>query len=117
MARNKISKALRALITARSKEPVAKALGELCQRDESPSHDRELALVATVFVEDALRNAILRSFAPERVEWSKTYLFEEELAPLSSMAARTRMAFALGLIPDEMRQDLTTLRAIRVRIR
>src|SRR5258707_9067242 len=95
---DKIKQALRALIGARSEQSTVDALAELCPKEGNPNHDRALALVGGVFLDDALQGAISRHLMPERVEWAKAQLFGGELAPLSTMASRTRMAFALGII-------------------
>ena len=64
-------------------------------------------------VEEALRHAITRHLVPTRVAESGPILFEEENAPLTGLASRTRMAYALGIIGEEERSDLTFIRGIR----
>lgn len=115
MAKGKdpIGQALRKLIGKRSAQPATYAIGELCPRDESPSHDRALALVGGSFIDDGLQQAILKHLSPDRVEWIKSNLFDGELAPLATMASRTRMAYALGIFSDDIRKDLATIRGIR----
>ena len=64
-------------------------------------------------VEEALRGAITRHLMPSRVVESGSILFEDESAPLTGFASRTRIAYALGIIGEEERSDLTFIRGIR----
>jgi DNA-binding MltR family transcriptional regulator len=113
MMSDRLMTALRALIKGRSSDSASEALIKLAARDESPSHDRALALVGIVYLEDALRSAISKHFAPTRPSSIDGLLFEDEQAPLGTLAARTRLAAALGIISDQQRQDLNVIRVIR----
>jgi Mannitol repressor len=75
--------------------------------------DRALAIVGAAHLADALRQAITKHLHPARPADSDDQLFVDESAPLSGLAARTRMAWALGLLTEENRADLTIIRGIR----
>lgn len=110
----RLSKALRALIEARNLDKhMIETLSEIGNKDDSPSHDRTLAIVAAVYIEDSLRNAIAKHLNPYRVNEYQSLIFTDDQAPLSGLASRTRMAFALGVIVEAMRKDLTLIRGIR----
>lgn len=111
--RDKLNRALRALIYRRVDKEAIDALSELAQADESASHDRTLAIVGAVYLEDALRGAISKHLMPSRLSTTGATIFEDEQAPLQSISARARMAYALGIIDEIQRKDMTIIRSIR----
>jgi hypothetical protein len=78
------------------------------------SRHRALAVVGGAMIEEALRRAISKHLAPARSADCDALLFEDEHGPLNGLAARTRMAHALGIIDDNARSDLTFIRGIRI---
>ncbi|HTR86146.1 MAG TPA: hypothetical protein VMI56_16810 [Reyranella sp.] len=110
---DKLSKALYALIKKRASGAVFDVLSELASADTNASHDRTLAIVGAVYLEDALRNAISKHLMPARLPDTRAIIFEDDQAPLSGLASRTRMAYALGIIPDDLRKDIGVIRVMR----
>jgi hypothetical protein len=110
----KLRKALASLAAFRgiSGDELAELSGLATGTIEGSMH-RALAVVGGSMVEDALRRAISRHLMSSRVSASESQIFEDEHAPLATMAARTRMAFALGVIDEVARSDLTFIRGIR----
>lgn len=109
-----MSKALRGLIVARDVDKtLLAALIKIGDTDQSASHDRALAIVAAVYVEDALQNAISTHLGPLSADKYDSLIFTDEHAPLVGLSARIRMASALGILVEPFRQDLTLIRNIR----
>jgi hypothetical protein len=75
---------------------------------------RALAIVGTALLEDVLRGAICCHLNIHRTEASDTQLFEDEHAPLQGVSARSRMAISLGIIHESLKQDIDTIRSIRI---
>jgi hypothetical protein len=93
-----LRKALRKLAGFRgSKEEEFQELSGLALGTIEGSLHRTLAVVGGSMVEEALRGAITRHLMPSRVVESGPILFEDESAPLTGLASRTRMAYALGI--------------------
>ena len=111
----KIRKGLRALIQEREPDPeVLSVLGRIALGPlNSPATDRTLAIVGAVYIEDELRNAIKKHFLPGHSAETENQVFSDEQAPLSGLAARARIAFALGIISAELLGDITLVRDIR----
>ncbi len=76
--------------------------------------DRGLAIVGAALLEDVLRHAISEHLAPWRKPGDHDALFEGPEAPLGGLAQRTRMAFSLGIITEEIKADLDDIRIIRI---
>jgi DNA-binding MltR family transcriptional regulator len=110
---SKFNTALRQLINQRSGGKVQEELIVMVTTDESPSHDRALAIVGAVFLEDALRGVLSKYLSPERLADAGAQIFEDENAPLQGLASRTRMAYALGLFDNRVHRDFTLIRNIR----
>jgi hypothetical protein len=74
--------------------------------------ERELVILGVACIDDALTLALkikLIDLKPEDDE----QLFEKPGAALSTLSSKILLAFALGLISEEMREDLDCLRGIR----
>lgn len=72
--------------------------------------DRGAALTAAAFAEEMLDN-ILRSFladVPETKELTTGFA-----APIGTLAAKAKLAYALGLLDDELYKSINTVRKIR----
>lgn len=110
---SKLSTAIRALGYSRSDKGAVDTLTELAKADERPSHDRTLAIVGAVFLEDSLRTAISKHLMPSRLLQTRAQIFEDEQAPLQGLASRARIAYALGIIDDTQRNDIEVIRIIR----
>jgi DNA-binding MltR family transcriptional regulator len=72
--------------------------------------DRALGILVGVALEEASRELLQRYFVEDR---QSLKLLQRGNA-LDSHGARARLAYALGLIPEWLRDDLLTLRDIRV---
>lgn len=72
--------------------------------------DRGCALFAAAYLDSALSDLLSRSFVNSRSIAND--LFEGN-APLSAFSSRIKMAFYLGVISEECRTDLDTIRKIR----
>jgi hypothetical protein len=91
------------------------AIFSLVHADHNPaSLDRTAAIAGTQFVEYALQRAITRHLKDPLPPREEKDLFEGGGGgPLSAFGAKIILAHALGVIDDEDREDLDTLRYIR----
>jgi DNA-binding MltR family transcriptional regulator len=83
---------------------------ELFAELESES-DRGVAILACVFLDDALKNALLHKMIPLQKE-ELNYLFEQN-GPLSSFANKTALAYSFGIIHAETKENIDRVRSIR----
>jgi len=81
-------------------------------RDWPVEEHRSIALVTAAILDQALQGAILSRF-PGLKAGNEAYLFHSDAAPLRDLDAKIRVAFALGLIGEGARSDLSLLRQIR----
>ena len=73
--------------------------------------DRAAAIIANTQVEDALEDAIASKLVPlNATEYSDLFTGAQ---PLASFGAKTKFAFALGIIGKQTRSELDTIRWIR----
>jgi hypothetical protein len=77
------------------------------------SADRTATIVATTFLEHALKNALLKHFPNDISESDSKSIFEGDASPLGTFAARITTAKVLNIITQEQREDLDTIRNIR----
>ncbi|MDD2734074.1 MAG: MltR family transcriptional regulator [Desulfuromonadaceae bacterium] len=76
-------------------------------REES---DRGCALFAAAYLDTALEALLKASFVEGRKAEGELF---EGTAPLSSFSAKIKLAYFLGIISDQCRRDLDTIRKIR----
>lgn len=76
-------------------------------REES---DRGCALFAAAYLDTALEALLKASFVEDRKVEGDLF---EGTAPLSSFSAKIKLAYFLGIISDQCRRDLDTIRKIR----
>ncbi len=74
--------------------------------------DRSFAIVLTAFVDGLLSVALQKTFA-EMVSKISKDLFEQEGGPLSTLHKKALVAFALGLIDDDLLETIGSLKRIR----
>jgi mannitol repressor len=72
--------------------------------------DRGCIVLATAMLHQALGNLLAVTFVDER---SAKALIRDAMAPLRTLSAQIHLAYALGLIPKEMRDDIDMIRRIR----
>jgi|HubBroStandDraft_4_1064222.scaffolds.fasta_scaffold01925_6 hypothetical protein len=76
--------------------------------------DRTCAIAAAGMLEHALEVAIIRHLKPELSERERKELFDSAVGgPLGSFHAKLVMAYALGLLHEDWREDSDTIRVIR----
>jgi len=75
--------------------------------------DRTAVIVAATILEHALKIAILEHFPSTISDTEIKALFDGDISPFGSLAARITMAKALNIITQEQREDLDTIRNIR----
>ncbi|EJU14811.1 hypothetical protein LH128_01869 [Sphingomonas sp. LH128] len=83
------------------------AIRELADRP-----DREFAIIAASMIEDLLVDVLKTKLAPLSGDRYKR-LFQRAGAPLGTFSARADLAHALGLIDDQILNDLDQIRKIR----
>ncbi len=74
--------------------------------------DRGMALIATSFIDELIRQTLLAFMIEEKVS---TSLVEGFNAPLGTLATRSAAAFAFGLITDKEKREADQLRKVRNR--
>jgi DNA-binding MltR family transcriptional regulator len=86
----------------------------LTDADHKPAAlDRTAAITAASFVEYALQKAIITHLKKDITESELKQLFDSPQSPLSSLSSKTIVGQSLGVIQEDERQDLDTIRAIR----
>jgi hypothetical protein len=112
MARDKLRAALAELTKYREPtEGISHELFKIITDSTTAAfRHRTLAIVATSYLESALRKAIT-AYLHTTVDQKR--IFEDELAPLRDFSARIRMARGLGVIDDDFERDLNWLRVVR----
>lgn len=94
----------------KKKDPIdADVLGAAVRRF-SRQADRGTALIAAAWLDDAMEEALRRVFLPHRRQQDLLLAPDH---PLGSLAAKTRLAFLLGLLEETARNDLDAIREIR----
>lgn len=74
--------------------------------------DRAIALITGTAIEQGLESIILTKLIPmDLIEERK--IFSDDVAPLNTLDSKIRIAFALGLIGEEARDDLICIKNIR----
>ena len=103
----KIRQGLRGLASARGVNgDVYKELCTLVFGEKPETEHRAVAIVGAAILEEALRKAIEAHLIPNRTRDTDIQLFEDEQAPLQGLAARTRMAIALGIINEGVKSGV-----------
>lgn len=74
--------------------------------------DRAIVLISATVIEQSLETALLTKFVDLSAD-DERRLFASDAAPLFTFAAKTELAFALGIIGRGARDDLGCLRQIR----
>jgi DNA-binding MltR family transcriptional regulator len=78
--------------------------------------DRGCILVGTSAVDDALKIALKRRLSiDEHIKVKAVEPMFESMGPLSTLSARIKLAYAIGLIPRWIFEDLEKIRKIRNR--
>jgi DNA-binding MltR family transcriptional regulator len=75
--------------------------------------DRAAALITATILEQGLEYALASHFVELDPNEHRDLFSEDADAPLSSFAARVRLAYALGVFGPKTRDDLTCIRAVR----
>ena len=80
--------------------------------------DRNIAIVGTAFLEIALKQAITKhlrqDLSGDDYETMILSIFDDyDRSPLATFSLRIRMAFALGIIDDQIRNDFEKIRKLR----
>jgi DNA-binding MltR family transcriptional regulator len=86
-------------------------LRELERAERDHSSDRTAAILGGTIVDNALRVALLARFRPDEKDHAD--LFEGEIGPLSTFAARINVAYALRIFGRKTLSDLQCIKAIR----
>jgi len=74
---------------------------------------REAVIMAGALLENALEHLLVSKFQPLDGDRHKALFSIESGSPLSTFGAKTNTAFAMGLISENMRKDLSTLISLR----
>lgn len=77
-----------------------------------PGRDREIALVSTSVLGQALEVALLSRFSAPNKDLERQLFFDNG-SPLGSLFGKTVVARALGIIGERARADLSVIRSIR----
>jgi hypothetical protein len=77
------------------------------------NHDHTVAIVTASILETALELAIIPKFPKISSEDQKLLFSDSKEGPLSTFSAKIRIAHALGIFGNAMRDDLITIKAIR----
>lgn len=77
-----------------------------------PSDDRSVALIAATVIEQGLEAALLTKFV-QLDPHEERYIFSDDSAPLRHFDAKIRLAYALGIIGENAKEDLSVFRKIR----
>lgn len=75
--------------------------------------DASVALLAAALLDHGLTDALTAKLPNVGTDEQRHGLFEAEGAPLSSFAAKIRMANAMGVLPDPLVEDFQTVRKVR----
>ncbi len=87
-----------------------KLTGTLVPRD--PREDRAIVIMTGTVIEQGLETAILARL-PGILAGNESYIFGDDAAPLRGLDAKIRIAFALGILGEEARSDLSLIKSIR----
>jgi hypothetical protein len=77
------------------------------------AYDRTAAIVGPIFLEQALKRAIILHFEPDLCDPEFKYLFDQDEAPYREFASRLKLAKALGIVSNEQYEKLEIVRQIR----
>jgi hypothetical protein len=77
------------------------------------SHDHTVVIVTASILETALELAIIPKFPKISNEDQRLLFSDSKEGPLSTFSAKIRIAHALGIFGNAMRDDLLTIKAIR----
>jgi hypothetical protein len=111
---NKKRAALRALMKKVPEgDMILHILGHSGPHVKNPALDRTAAITGATFLEYALREAICCRFAPDPLDQTFSYIFEQDDAPYREFAGRKRLARALGIISKVEYDKLEAIRHIR----
>jgi len=94
---------------ARQPRTIAETFSHLF--DAGRYDDRSFAIIAAVEVERALERRLFYHFDFKRRDEEELFIGAQ--APLSSLSAKIKIAYALALIDNDMRADLDAIRTIR----
>lgn len=107
----KPTKALRKLSRERPADEDLFRLLETVTKADFP--DASVAMLGIALLDHGLRDLLLHSLPNLKNPDHVTAMFDSEGAPMGSVAAKIRLAHALGLLTDDEAEDLHTLRDIR----
>lgn len=74
--------------------------------------DRAIAIIVAAVLEQSLEKALLEKLIPLSEEDERD-LFYQDNAPISSLDAKIRLAFALGIIGQRTKSDLIVYKHVR----
>ncbi|MET4389475.1 hypothetical protein ABIB73_005246 [Bradyrhizobium sp. F1.4.3] len=104
--RNGLSQLINAVRDADECWPVIRSWGMV------EGHDRANAIVASALLEQSLEDAILTHLRLSPVE-ARALLFAEQEGGISTFAMKIKLAYAMGIIEDFIRSELTKIKNIR----
>lgn len=107
------AKRLKKLVAEIPDEKTVRNVLKLLEPDHVLFADHAIALIGASVVEKALEIAILAYLIPMTKDERKRIFSYDDQGPLSDLAARIKIAYALGIFGPRTRNDLDHVRAVR----
>jgi hypothetical protein len=106
-------KRLRALAAQIPDDHITRDFMEGLGESGSSLTDRSISIIGAAIVEKALEVSLLARLTPLKPAERDALFNYDKNGPLSDFSARTKMAFALGIVGPKTRDDLEHIRHIR----
>lgn len=104
--------AKRAIRKLTQQSPTAKNINDILEETVKEHNDRGAAVIGASIVEWALEQILVVQFRPLSSD-DYARLFQGDSGPLSTLSAKTKLAYALGSCSKEERNEIDCIRDIR----